>query len=142
MNRTWLGAVAVLALVGCGGGGGGGPVRTPIENDWIQGNTTPVQINPGYSDCVAYGGSIPDGASVVFDIYDGYGDNMDASVVAASAPCDGSSGSGRVVSPSWTGTITGQTPALPAGTYDLAVTCYNAVLPCQLTVQTFGYLLY
>jgi hypothetical protein len=134
----WLGAVAVLALVGCGGGGG--PGRTLVETDWIYGNAPAVQIDPGYSDCVAYGAPVPAGAYVVFDISDNYGDNMDASVVAASAPCDGSSGAGRVVSTNWVGTLSGQTGALPAGTYDLAVTCYNAYYPCQLTVETFGYL--
>lgn len=137
MNRMWLAAVAVLALVGCGGGGGG-PALTEV--DWIDGNAPPVSLYPGYSDCVQYGGSIPDGAQVIFDIFDSNGDNMDASVVSASAACDGSSGFGLVQTSNWNGTLGGRTGALPAGTYDLAVTCYNVAYPCQLTVDRFGYL--
>jgi len=138
MNRMWLGAVAVLALVGCGGGGGGG--RALTEVDWIDGNAAPVSIDPGYSDCVQYGGSIPPGAQVFFDIYDALDDNMDASVVPANAACDGSTGYGLVASSSWNGTLSGRTGALASGTYDLAVTCYNVYYPCQLTVDRFGYL--
>jgi hypothetical protein len=138
MNRMWLGAVAVLALVGCGGGGGGGRVLTEV--DWVNGNAAPVSLDPGTSDCVQYGGSIPAGAQVVFDIYDDLGDNIDASVVAANAPCDGSSGAGLRSSTSLRGTLSGQTAPLAAGTYDLAVSCFNAYYPCQLTVDTFGYL--
>src|SRR6185312_1758502 len=110
MNRMWLGAVAVLALVGCGGGGGGG--RALTEVDWIDGNAAPVSIDPGYSDCVQYGGSIPPGAQVFFDIYDALDDNMDASVVPAIAACDGSTGYGLVASWSWNGTLSGRTGAL------------------------------
>jgi hypothetical protein len=137
-RTTCLGAVALLtmtvATVGCGGGGG--PAR--VETDWVLNENH--ALDPGVAACVEGPYAIPDGANIVFDIDDAYGDDMDASVVATTQPCDGSYGYGKVVAPNWYGILTGETQALPAGYYDLAVTCYNQVYPCSFTVRTFGYL--
>jgi len=135
MTRMWLGAVTLLALVGCGGGGGG---RARVETDWVQ--DYPHTLPAGYADCVEGPYSIPDGAEIVFDVTDTYQDAMDVSVVPAGAPCDGSTGYGVLSSANWAGTGSNTTQTLPAGDYSLAVNCNNLIDDCAFTVTTFGYL--
>ncbi len=131
MNRMWLGAVLLVGLIGCGG-------SSRHEVDWAV--NVPASVAVGSPDCVQYGAQIPDGAEVFFDITDVRYDDMDASVVSADAACDGSSGFGSIGSTSWYGTLSGNTGSLPAGTYDLAVSCYNSDgYPCQFTIASFGY---
>ena len=136
MKRTWLGAVALLSLIGCGGGGGRNNTR--VETDWVVNVTD--SLPAGYAACVEGPYTIPDGATIVFDVSDAYQDAMDVSVVPDGSSCDGTSGYGALSSSNWAGTGSSETQTLPAGNYDLAVNCNNFVSDCVFTVDTFGYL--
>jgi hypothetical protein len=135
-TRMLLAAVALFGMVGCGGG----TTRrnNAIETDWVVnvGDSVPA----GYSACVEGPYALPSGADIVFDVTDTVGDDMDVSVVRDGSSCDGSSGYGVAASSDWAGTLSRDTGSLPAGNYDLAVTCYNLIYDCTFTVTTFGYL--
>ena len=116
----WLAAVTALGMIGCGGGT---TTRTGsydcqfsvdafgyvygVETDWVVNVTEPFP--PGRSYCVEGPYSSPDGADIVFDITDTFGDDMDVSVVPNGASCDGSKGYGSIGSTSWAGSLSSDT---------------------------------
>ena len=136
MKRTWLAAVALPGLMGCGGGGG--RHSTAVETDWVVNDS--ISLGAGYAACVEGPYAIPDGAVIFFDVTDAYQDAMDVSVVSASGVCDGTTGYAGLTSSAWAGTGPSDTNALPAGSYSLAVNCNNLVADCIFTVDKFGYL--
>ncbi len=135
-TRNWLGAVAVLGMIGCGGGTSGR--SNAVETDWVV--SAPHSIPAGATDCVEGAYALPNGGAIFFDITDTVGDAMYVSVVPDGSSCDGSAGQSVLYHQNWGGSDTRTTGSLPGGLYDLAVACDNFVEDCIFTVDTFGYL--
>jgi len=129
MKRIWIGAVALVGLIGCGSG--------TVQHIWVA--NAPQAVPAGVASCQEGPYQSPSGASIFYDIGDSYGDDMDVSIVAYGDHCDGSSGYAVSTSPSWAGRISPSTGSLPGGLYQLAITCYNLVDDCTPLLYSFGY---
>ncbi|HXJ21504.1 MAG TPA: hypothetical protein VMT03_14850 [Polyangia bacterium] len=129
MKRMWIGVVALLGLIGCGGG--------KVEHLWVA--NYEESVGPGIAACVEGPYVSPSGASVFYDISDTFGDDMDVSIVPAGYACDGSSGLALYSSSNWDFRVSPSTGSVPAGSYSLAITCYNVVDYCTPFLYAFGY---
>ena len=129
MKRMWIGAAALLGLVGCGSG--------TVQHIWVA--NAPETVPAGSADCYEGPYVSPSGASLFYDITDTYGDYMDVSIVAYGDTCDGSSGYAITHSTDWAGRSSPGTGPVPGGSYQLAITCYNLVDPCTPYLYAFGY---
>jgi hypothetical protein len=131
MKRMWLGAVALLGLIGCGG-------SSTVQHIWVQGYSESVP--PGIADCVEGPYPSPSGASVFYDISNTQFDDMDVFIVPYGSPCDGTSGSYALYSStSWNRRVSQSTDSLPGGSYSLAIACYNTDVYCTSFLYAFGY---
>jgi hypothetical protein len=128
MKRMWIGAVALLGLIGCGG---------KVQHIWVANYTESVP--PGIAACVEGPYISPSGASLFYDISNTLGDDMDVSIVPDGSACDGSSGFALYSSTSWNFRVSPSTGPLPGGPYNLAITCYNTLDYCQSFLYAFGY---
>jgi hypothetical protein len=132
MKRTWIGAVALLGLIGCGGSGG------RVQHIWESPGPGTVYYGPT---CVTASHYNPPGGAVFWDVSAAVGDNMDVQVMPESYGCDASSPVGYAAysQPYWPASIV-SAPAVPApsGYYRLAVFCYNSDY-CSPNIHTFGY---
>ena len=130
MKRMWLGAVALLGLIGCGGGA--------VQHIWDSPGPLTVVYGPT---CVSGPYFNPAGGAVFWDVSAAPGDDMDVQVMPESEGCNASSNYGYAfyANTSWSGGIV-SSPAVPAPAnyYNLAVFCYNSDY-CSPTVHSFGY---
>jgi hypothetical protein len=128
MKRMWIGAVALLGLIGCGG---------KVQHLWVA--NVPESVPPGIAACVEGPYISPSGASLFYDISNTQGDDMDVSIVADGTPCDGSYGFAVYSSLNWNFRVSPSTGSLQGGPYNLAITCYNTDVYCTSFLYAFGY---
>jgi hypothetical protein len=129
MKRMWLGAVALLGLIGCGG---------RVQHIWD--SPGPLDVYPGPT-CVSGPYFNPSGGAVFWDVAGAVGDDMDVQVMPDGYGCDASSNAGYAYYSNtyWSGGIV-SSPAVgaPAGDYNLAIYCYNSDF-CSPYIHSFGY---
>ena len=124
----------VLASGGCGGDGGGGGQPTPTVHTIIPDDQN--MLNPG--DSVAYGPfMLPADAPLTYTITNtptGASDDTFKVTIADDASFQ-SGAPVPVATTVVTGSASGMTNVLPAGSYDLIVVCVDSAGRCSFSVQ-------